>query len=171
MDDTDDIDDQALAEIKAPQGHAPHSHWDEATREKAVALLALGTSIRKTARTLNVPYETLRKFRVSDDPAAQAARAEQLADTIAESWQVARLMLEKIKDAPVRSVAEAAVAFGILTEKSLLMEAHQEVAKGSPGKKTIMDWAALIRETNDAQRLRASVIPPRPSLPEITPPE
>jgi len=170
IDDTDDTDEQALAELD-PAGHAPYQRWSEATREKAAALLAIGTSMRQAARILGVPRSTLQKFRISDDPAAQPARGEQLADTIAESGQLAREMLQKIRDAPVRSVAEAAVAFGILVEKTLLLVAHQEAMKGHPGKKSAMDLFELIEKANEEKRLRASVVPPPPALPEKIPPE
>lgn len=162
---TDDTD-QDLAEL-AQADHTPHEHWDDLTKEKAVALLAGGASLRGAARALGVPYSTFRSFRISDDPAAKAARAEALADTISEAWSMARLALDKVATAPVRSIQEAALAFAVISDKVLLLEAHKKALAGNPEKLNASDLWAMWQAHRSAEeeRLRASVDSPPLPLP------
>jgi transposase-like protein len=141
-----------------------HEHWDDSVKEKALALLTSGYSLRKVARDLNVPYTTLRDWRISDDPVAKDVRSKRLAQLVAESWEAAEEMVEKIRSAPVQNVQQAAVAYGILVERAIMAQAQANVVTNDMGKKTLADFMREVRLQREAMQAKAA----RPAVIEGT---
>jgi len=154
----DDEQDGQVVERRA------HTRWDAETKEKAVALLTSGYSLRAASRALHVPRSTLREFQISMDPVAVEAREQVIAALVYKSWEIADEMLEKLRNAPVRSVQEAAVAFGIVTERALMMEARAKALTPDNSKLTMMDFFDHYQKHLEEIKAQRAAALPRPAL-------
>ena len=160
MSDDDHDDDMPEPLATDPAERLAHEHWPAEVKEQAAALLFAGRGLRATARQLGVPYTTLRDWRISDDPVADDLRKQRMSELIETSWEAAFGMIQKIKDAPVRSAQEAAVAYGILVERSIMMTNSATVVTANSGKGTLADWMKLVRlEKERVDGLKAKALP------------
>ncbi len=147
-----------------PVERRAYARWDAETKEKAAALLTSGYSLHAASRALNVPRTTLREFQVSTDPVAVELRELAVAALISKSWEIADEMLEKLRTAPVRSVQEAAVAYGIVTERALMMEARAKALTPGDDKITMMDLVDKYEEYQAEIKAHKAAALPRPTL-------
>ncbi len=91
-------------------------------------------------------------WQISQDEHAVQARKEQAAHLVQRSWEIAAEMQEKARTAPVRSVQEAAIAYGIFVDKALLIEARTASLMPDNGKKTLADFMTLFEQENTRRK-------------------
>ncbi len=137
----------------AIEDHGRYERWPEAVKEQAFALWTSGQSVRAVAKAIGASESTVRHWQISQDEQAVQARKEQSALLVQRSWEMAAEALSKVSSAPVRSIQEAAVSYGILVDKAMLIEARTAALTPNTGKMTAADFMKLMHEEHERKRL------------------
>jgi hypothetical protein len=153
---TDDEQDGAI------NHRPPFERWPENVKEQAFALWTSGQSVRAVAKAIGASESTVRHWQISNDEQAVQARKEQAAKLVQRSWEIAAEALEKTRNAPVRSIQEAAVSYGILVDKAMLIEARTAALTPNNGKQTVQDLMVMMEAEN--ARRRQEYLASRPTI-------